>query len=156
MTTPPATALIAVPGPDRKPWLDLALNAALGVAWWIALFIPEGSREILLEGSIPEMSWAFARVVGIVTVACALFRHAYRRWPRLAPLAAPAYLWGGCAAYLATELWRATEDFGGGVVAVVLGPLVFMVLACFVVLPMTVLTAVLLVKLERGQSTLPF
>lgn len=156
MTTRPATALVAVPGLDRTPWLNLALNAALGVAWWVALFIPKGSQEFLVSGSMAEMGWGLARVVGIVTMACALFRSAYRRWPRLSPLAAPAYLWGGGAAFLATEVGRTGLPFDAGLALVVVGPLIFMVTACYVVLPMTVLTAAALVKLERRQSTRPF
>jgi len=156
MTTLPATTLVAVPGGDQKPWLSLALNAGLGVAWWVTLFIPEGSREFLVAGSVAEMAWAFARVVGIVALACALFRYAYRHWPRLSPLAAPAYLWGGSAVFLATEAVRAAMPLDGAMALVVVGPLIFMVTACFVVLPMTVLTAAALIKLERRQSTQPF
>lgn len=155
MANPPATTLNAPSeAPNRNSWLDRTLGPALGVAWWGALLIPEATQPFLLEGSPPAMAWAFVRVVGIVTVACAFFRYAYRRRPKLSPLTALACLWGGSIAFLLSDVAHAGNCAGDGM-ALLAAPLLFIIFSKFVALPMTALTAVALARAERRAKTPP-
>jgi hypothetical protein len=129
---------------------------ALGLAWWVALLIPEDSRRFLVQGTWLTRGWAFARVVGIVTVACMFFRYCFRRyWPGLSPLAAIACWFGGSAAFLATDPeWNCSIE--NAAAAVVVGPALFLLFAWFVVVPMTALTALVLAGLERRKAAVWF
>lgn len=155
MATPTATTQLNTAAPTPGRWLGLGTSVALGVAWWILLLLPEASRPFLLDVSALEMVWAFVRVVGIVTVACTFFRYAYRRRPMLSPLTALACLWGGSIAFLLMDAAHPASPDDLGIILVA-APFLFVAFAWFVALPMTVLTAVALARLERQQSTAPF
>jgi hypothetical protein len=151
MTNPPETTSSAegAAAPQLARWLDRALDVALGIIWWGVLLIPEYSRPYLLNQALPGKALAGLRVVGIVSVACLLFRLAHGRRPRLSALTALLCLWGGAAAFLLTGPWDLTPN--ELVHACVRYPLLFIASAWYVVLPMTALTAVVLARAERAR-----
>lgn len=122
----------------------------LGIAWWAALLVPEKSREILLEGGALDVSWGVVRVVAIVTGACVLYGRLHWSWPSWSWLSALLCLWAGCSVFVLTI--APTEPFG--VVMALVGPPFFVIMASYVVLPMTIVTAVVLARFapRRGRA----
>lgn len=114
----------------------------LGLAWWAVLLVPEQSREILLAGGVLNVSWGIVRVVAIVTGACLLYGRLHRAWPAWSWLTALLCLWAGCAVFVLTI--EPTEPFGLALALV--GPPFFVIMASYVVLPMTIVTAVVLAR----------
>lgn len=157
MTTTPTTQLNgSADASDAKPWLSLALRLGLGVAWWVALLLPEISREILMQGSLTDVTWGFVRVVGLVAVACVVFGFVHRHRPGISPLVALICLWVGSLAFAAT-MPPVTEPLLDNVaVLVFMAPPVFIAEAWFVALPMTAVTAVMVARNNRQRPELLF
>jgi hypothetical protein len=144
-------------GAPRRRWELPVLCVGLGVAWWVALLIPEASRSFLLRNESldspiisidslpPELSpltllWGFFRVVAIVGAACGLYVMLHRRFPKLRWLTALGCLWGGSGLFAVS-----TVPFGLESVTVALVmPGLFILFAWYVAIPMTILTALAL------------
>jgi hypothetical protein len=119
-------------------------SLGLGVAWWAALLVPTASREILLEGGRLNVAWGITRVVIIVAVACLLYGRLRRAWPFWSWLSALACAWIGCAVFALSM--RPGDPFS--LMMAVIGPPVFFVMAAYVVFPMTLVTALVLGRLQ--------
>ncbi len=141
----------------RPRWELPALCVGLGVAWWVALLIPDASRGFLLRNESldspiisidslpPEVSpltllWGFVRVVAIVGAACGLYVMLDRRFRKLRWLTALGCLWGGSGLFAATTGPLGLES---AIVALVM-PGFFIVFAWYVAIPMTIVTALVL------------
>lgn len=150
----------------RARWELPVLCGGLGVAWWFALLIPEASRSFLLRNEAlgnPFISvdtlpfalssplvllWGFIRVVGIVSGACGLYVMLHRRFRKLRWLTALTCLWAGSGLF---ALSTAPLGFESLLVSIV-APALFIVFAWYVVLPMTVLTALVLTRRADEQT----
>ena len=124
----------------RPFWLGIAL---LAVAWWGALLVPEESRRFLLEGDALFRAWGFVRVVGIVVGACVLYARLQRVWRSWSWLSAPLFLWVGCVVFVISM--RPADP--STLLMAVVGPPIFVFMASYVVLPMTVVTALVIARL---------
>ncbi len=136
--------------PERPPWLLTLVSVGLGIVWWFALLLPEASRGLLLEGTTLSQAWGFARVVGIVGAACHSYGRMRRAWPKVSWLSALVCLWGGSAVFAASMAGTTWEgDPSMLPLMVVLGPPFFVLMAWYVVLPMTAVTAFMLSLFQR-------
>lgn len=145
----------AAPGVDeeaegfRADQRYLLAALGLGVAWWGALLVPEASRDILLEGGQLDVAWGIARVVTIVMVACLLYGRMRRAWPSWAWLSALGCMWAGCGVFAFSI--RPGDPFS--LIMAVVGPPIFFVMAAYVVFPMTLVTALVLGRLQPRATT---
>jgi hypothetical protein len=145
-----------------KPSFRYAMGSlVIAVAWWAALLVPDVSRDFLIgsdtqlffldasQSSQPVLKLiAFVRVVVIVWTACLSFRRLRRAWPKLTWLTAASLLYAGSALFVLTAMPR--FELEQVVTLAVIGPPMFVVFAWYVVLPMTVLTALALARLDRA------
>jgi hypothetical protein len=144
-------------GSPRARWELPILCVLLGVGWWIALLIPESSRSFLLTNdsldspiisvdALPPtfsplaLLWGFMRVVAIVGGACWLYAALHRRFRKLRWLTALVCLWGGSGLFAMSAGPLGLESISVALVA----PAIFIVLAWYVAIPMTILTAIVL------------
>lgn len=139
----------------------LFVSVALGFAWWIALLVPGGTRSFLVTPStelvdapqtydLASVVWGLLRVITVVSAACYTFRWWRRRVEesllRLA-LAALGCLWAGCCLFLLST-GKADAPM------LIIGPLVFIIFASYVALPMTLATAWLVVLVDEAPPAL--
>lgn len=125
------------------------LSGALGVAWWVLLLLLPMSRDYLVTGSVAGVGWGFARVLAIVMLFSRYFWVASRvvpwsRWPN-----AMLCLWFGCALFAMTA--EPKEELG---LAFILAPMMFIGNYWYVLLPGTVLTAVVIARVYRAHTPL--
>jgi hypothetical protein len=121
-----------------------------GVGWWVLLLLVPDAQPLLLTGSTSGLAWGFARVVGIVMVACLWFRFMRRLVPWSTWMNAIACLWVGSGVFAATS----APDMG--IEGFLIGPLFFIASNGFVLLPATALTAWALVCADRSIEARPF
>lgn len=155
----PYTAPMADTPEPRNPvrlgfWL---VSVSLGVAWWLALLIPEMTRELLLHGPgldhsqvLPTTaSWGLLRMIGLVVGACAAFRWVARSSPRWRWPCAAACLWLGSGLFALTIDPLHLDSSGFVLYMLFVAPLMFMVMTCYVVIPMLVISVVALSRVRQ-------
>ena len=140
------------PQPGEASWRYVVVSVALSIAWWLALLVPEASQSMLLTGTTLGVVWGFVRVVAIVSTGCLLFRRWRRAWSGLTWLTPLVCFWSGSALF---ALSSDAPDLPWSVSVAIVGPPVFAVLAWYVVIPMTTLTALVLVGLDPKPRRLP-
>jgi hypothetical protein len=158
----------AVPASRYEPPRFWRAYLALGTFWWLVLLIPPLSRHELLRGwhtapvlpgsSHGELSptpadvlWGVVRVLAVTSVMCGLFRKMYRASPRVRWLSAALCSPLGCSLFALTTGRRGIDI---AVINATVGVFVYFAHAWYVLIPMTALTAITLVDLERRASWL--
>lgn len=117
------------------------VSISTGVAWWGALMLSPPVRDVLLAR---YDTWNDLRLIGIVAASCLLYREVRRRWPNWGWLGTPLYPCLGSAVFL----WE-------GLDGVWLAPMLMLVVAWHIVLPMTLITAITLSQVDRLLSRTP-
>jgi hypothetical protein len=157
MNNPYSPPLAGADAPEPRQKLKLGfwlVSVSLGLAWWLALLVPEASRQLLLAGDLSggledarygmsplAVVWGLVRVVGIVTGACALYRQVARSRPKLRWPCAALCVWLGSGLFALSIGVSRADDVP---FLLFFAPVFFITLAWFIVLPMLVVSVLAL------------
>ena len=157
MANPYTAPLADTPEPRKRVVLGFWLvSVGLGFAWWLAFLIPDMTRELLLHGPVPDYrevwpttaAWGLVRMIGLVVGACAIVRSVARSSPQWRWPCAAACLWLGSGLFALT-IDLSQLNPASVLYMLLVAPLIFMVLTCYIVLPMLLVSMLALSRVRQ-------